>query len=199
MSFKKFSYVVFIVIFALSLVTACQPQDGQQEAESTDLPELSEQAGTAEEDTLGKMPSGDLVIATWGGTYQELLQKYVEPIVKETAPDINIIYQTGQDYETIAKAMLEKGSESTFDIMMIGQLDIAKMTENDLVQKLDESKIPNLKNINPTFRDDYFMPQIFSAGVLAYNKNQVSPVPDSCPDHNFNLSPTNHQSNYRKD
>ena len=62
--------------------------------------------------------------------------------------------------------------------MMIGQLDMPKMTNNDLVMKLDPEKIPNLQHVSPEYQDDYFVPQISSGGVLAYNENYVE-TPDS--------------------
>lgn len=123
-------------------------------------------------------PSGELVVATWAGTYQELLQEYLEPVLAETAPNVTVVYATGNDTDHIAKALAEKDGVGTYDVMMIGQLDMPKMTNNDLVMKLDPEKIPNLQHVSPEYQDDYFVPQISSGGVLAYNENYVE-TPDS--------------------
>lgn len=134
--------------------------------------------GSGSEGSTDTGPSGTLVVATWAGTYQELLQTYLEPVLAETAPNVEVVYATGNDTDHLAKALAEKDGPGTFDVMMIGQLDMPKLTMNDLVMPLDAEKIPNLANVNPAYRDEYFVPQISSGGVLAYNENYVE-KPDS--------------------
>jgi putative spermidine/putrescine transport system substrate-binding protein len=163
MKIKKIigAMMVLALVFAL---TACQ-----QGTEPVEPPEGPQTSG----------PSGQVVVATWGGTFQELLQECVEPVLAEMAPDVEVLYLTGQDYEHIAKALAEKDGPGSFDLVMLGEIDVPKMTNNDLAMPLNEENIPNIKFVIPEFKNEYFIPQIFSGGVLAYNENHVTPAPDS--------------------
>ena len=126
--------------------------------------------------------SGEVVVACWAGNYMELLQKYLEPVLAEIAPDVKVVYSTGNDTDYIAKAIVEKDGVGTYDVMAIGQMDLAKLTNNGIAKQIDETMIPNLANMNPEFRDDHFISQMYSAGVIIYNENMVQETPDSWED-----------------
>lgn len=176
---KKLLVWVMAAVMGFSLA-GCSSKEAEKGTEPSSVQSQGETAasGTEAVEKTGSGASGELVVATWAGSYQELLQEYLEPVLAEIAPDVTVVYATGNDTDHIAKALAEKGGKGTYDVMMIGQLDMPKMKNNDLVMKLEPEKIPNMQYINPEYVDDYFIPQISSGGVLAYNENHVE-KPDS--------------------
>ncbi|MDR1655498.1 MAG: extracellular solute-binding protein [Treponema sp.] len=127
----------------------------------------------------GSKKDNEIVVATYAGRYQELLTKYVLAKLKETSPDLKVIYALGTDNEHNPKLLAEKGGKGTFDVVLLSATSLARHKENGLLLKLDDSRVPNKKFVLDQFQDAYFIPQIYSAMTLAYNKTHVIPKPDS--------------------
>lgn len=124
--------------------------------------------------------SGTLQVATFGGKYKQLLQKYVEPEFRKTAPNVKIVYTestNASDYT--AKAIAEKGSaKGSYDVLITG--GTAQLEEAGVLSKLDSSTISNIANLKPEYQSDpYYAPQIYSAITLAYNTNEIKTPPTS--------------------
>lgn len=178
-----------LVLMMMVLTCACSAPSAPPEPAETSVAEPPAQAeGTPEEvqSTDAGVDfsncSGEVVVACWAGSYMELLQKYLEPVLAEIAPNVKVVYSTGNDTDYIAKAIVEKDGVGTYDVMAIGQMDLAKLTNNGIAKKVDDTMIPNLANMYPEYRDDYYISQMYSAGVLIYNENMVSEAPDSWAD-----------------
>ena len=164
-----------LVLMMMVLTCACSAPSAPPEPAETSVAEPPAQAeGTPEEvqSTDAGVDfsncSGEVVVACWAGSYMELLQKYLEPVLAEIAPNVKVVYSTGNDTDYIAKAIVEKDGVGTYDVMAIGQMDLAKLTNNGIAKKVDDTMIPNLANMYPEYRDDYYISQMYSAGVLIY-------------------------------
>jgi putative spermidine/putrescine transport system substrate-binding protein len=127
----------------------------------------------------GKAEKNEIVVATYAGKYQELLTKYVLVKLKETNPTLKVTYVLGTDNEHNPKLLAERGGKGTFDVVLLSATSLARHVDNELLLKLDDSKIPNKKYVLEQFQDDYKIPQIYSGMTLAYNEAFVTPKPDS--------------------
>ncbi|WP_141502239.1 ABC transporter substrate-binding protein [Paenibacillus luteus] len=119
--------------------------------------------------------SGDntLTIYNWGDYVDpELLTRFEE----ETG--IKVIYQTFDSNEAMMTKIEQGGT--TFDVSIPSEYAISKMKEEDLLIKLDHSKIPNLKNIDPRFMNlsfdpdnAYSIPYFWGTVGIVYNPELV--------------------------
>lgn len=119
--------------------------------------------------------SGDntLTIYNWGDYVDpELLTRFEE----ETG--IKVIYQTFDSNEAMMTKIEQGGT--TFDVSIPSEYAISKMKEEDLLLKLDHSKIPNLKNIDSRFMNlsfdpdnAYSIPYFWGTVGIVYNPELV--------------------------
>ena len=65
-----------------------------------------------------------------------------------------------EGFESIEEMMakLQSGGGSQYDIVCLGDYNYVAALQQKLIQPLDHSKIPNLKNVMPQFRKSYFDP-----------------------------------------
>jgi spermidine/putrescine transport system substrate-binding protein len=84
-------------------------------------------------------------------------------------------------------AKLRAGNRG-YDVIVPSNEFVTRMSEAQMIQPLDRSKIPNFKNIDPAFQDApfdpgrrYSMPYTWLTQGIAWNKEKVPPgfVPDS--------------------
>jgi putative spermidine/putrescine transport system substrate-binding protein len=119
------------------------------------------------------------VVGTWGGDYARLLRENIDdPILKPQG--INVIQDVGDEVPRVAKLYAQKKlPHGTEDIACLGALNGYRVSEADLVEQLDETKVPNLKHVHPNLRLAAFVPHIYSAQVLVYNADTVKEPPQS--------------------
>jgi putative spermidine/putrescine transport system substrate-binding protein len=122
------------------------------------------------------------VVGTWGGDYARLLRENIDdPILKPAG--INVIQDIGDEVPRVAKLYAQKKlPRGTEDIACVGALNGYRVTDADLVEPLDETKVPNLKHVHPNLRSPAFVPHIYSAQVLVYNTDVVKDPPQSLAD-----------------
>jgi putative spermidine/putrescine transport system substrate-binding protein len=123
--------------------------------------------------------SSKVVVGTWGGDYANILKDNVDPAMKKDDPNANIVYATGDQTTRMTKMQAEKGGPGTFDVIHLSNLDMQRMINANLLKKIDPSKMSNSKNIVNGLDNPYFIPHIYSASTIIYNKDKVSPAPDS--------------------
>ncbi len=73
-----------------------------------------------------------------------------------------------------------------FDVIVPSNDFVERMIQSDLIEQLDHSLIPNMKNVDPTFIDvaydpgrKYSMPYTWLTLGIGYRKSKVKAVPDS--------------------
>jgi putative spermidine/putrescine transport system substrate-binding protein len=123
----------------------------------------------------------DVVVGTWGGDYQDLLQKFIAPTMAKAG--INVIYDVGNQVTRVTKLKAERGSRrGSTDITLLGDLDMYDVSAAEVLEPVKANLLPNLANVIPSFKTPYSIPHIFSAMVVVYNKEKFDAPPKSFQD-----------------
>lgn len=131
----------------------------------------------------GGADASTIVVGSWGGDYQAFLKEFVGPALQkeENAPEV--VFATADNDARLAKLRAEQnGDKGTMDVVALGDIQMAQAVQGGLLEKLDESKIPNLKYLKEGMRNPYWVSQIYSPSIIIYNKDKVSPAPTSYND-----------------
>ncbi len=119
--------------------------------------------------------SGELNIFVWT---EYMPQTVFDAFTKETGVKVNVqTYSSNEDM--LAKV---KGSnEGIYDIVVPSDYMVKMMVGEGLLQELDQSKIPNLKNIDPAYLNQsfdpgnqYSVPYMGGVATLVVNKTKVT-------------------------
>jgi putative spermidine/putrescine transport system substrate-binding protein len=110
------------------------------------------------------------VVGTWGGDYARLLRDNIDdPILKPSG--VNVIQDIGDETPRVAKLTAQrKLPRGTMDIACVGALNGYRITDADLVEPLDEKKVPNLRHVLSYLQ------------VIVYNPATVPDPPQSFAD-----------------
>jgi putative spermidine/putrescine transport system substrate-binding protein len=128
---------------------------------------------------------GKIVLSTWGGDYSNLLTKHIStPVLGPRGwPVVNDEAGSPQRRtKTIAEKRLPKG---TSDVQAFAATDIPELVLADTLEKIDQSKLKNAKNVIKTFSiadSPYFSPHIYSGKVVLYNPKLIKPAPTGLAD-----------------
>ncbi|HEL2054815.1 TPA: ABC transporter substrate-binding protein [Streptococcus suis] len=123
-----------------------------------------------------------LVIYNWGDYIDpELLEEFTA----ETG--IQVDYQTFDSNESMYTKIKQGGT--TYDLTIPSEYMISKMTEENMLIKLDKSKIEGLENIDPQFmglsfdkNNDYSIPYFWGTLGIVYNETMVENPPKEWED-----------------
>ena len=116
-----------------------------------------------------------LNLYTWEGMFPD---EVLDAFEKDTGIEINYVTF---DYDETMLAKLEAAGGGDYDLVIADDYIIEMAISENLVQKLDKSKIKNLGNVNPLYQgqfydpnDEYTVP--YGAGVqtIVYNPDAVS-------------------------
>lgn len=117
-----------------------------------------------------------LNIYTWSGY---LPATVLEQFTKETKIKINL---SEFDSNETMYAKLKTNSRSGYDIVMPSSYYIMRMAGENMLQKIDKSKLENLKNINPALlrknfdpHNDYSIPYLWGATGIVVNSKYINP------------------------
>ena len=126
--------------------------------------------------------SGPVIVGTWGGDYQNLLQKYIaEPLLAPKGVDV--IYDTANDTVRKTKLMAEKRlPHGSMDIVALTASGAYEMWKNGTLEEIDPAKIPNMKHVLPKLKTKYSVPHIYTGRVILYNASKVKTKPTSYAD-----------------
>jgi len=130
----------------------------------------------------GARAAEQCVVGTWGGDYASLLRENIDdPLLKPAG--IEVVQDVGDEVPRTSKMYAQKKlPRGTMDIACLGALWGYRVHEGDLVEELDDKKVPNLKHILPNLNSPGFVPHIYSAQVLVYNPDTVKQPPQSMSD-----------------
>ena len=92
---------------------------------------------------------GKVVVGTWGGDYQNLIQKNISaPLLQPQG--IEVIYDTGNDSPRKTKMMAEKMlPRGTMDISALNRAGSYEMYKAGTLLDIDTGRIPNAKHLLP--------------------------------------------------
>ncbi len=125
---------------------------------------------------------GKVIVGTWGGDYQNLLQEHVAVPILEPEK-INVVYDSGNDSPRKIKLLAEKRlPRGTVDLVALTGSGMFEMHEQGALQDLDFTKIPNASHILHTLKTTYSVPHIFTSRVILYNPKYVTEAPTSYND-----------------
>lgn len=123
--------------------------------------------------SAGYSSGNTLTIYNWGD--------YIDPdLIKqfEKESGIKVIYQTFDSNEAMMTKVAQGGT--AFDISIPSEYAISKMKAENLLQKLDHSKLPNLQYIDPRFMhlsfdpdNDYSIPYFWGTLGIVYHPDHV--------------------------
>ena len=114
-----------------------------------------------------------LIIFNWGDYIDpDLIKKF------EKESGYHVIYETFDSNEAMYTKIKQGGT--AYDITIPSEYMVAKMKKAHLLDKLDLTKIPNLKNINPNFlnksfdpSNEYSVPYFWGTLGVVYNDRYV--------------------------
>ncbi|QJC29011.1 extracellular solute-binding protein [Enterobacteriaceae endosymbiont of Plateumaris rustica] len=102
----------------------------------------------------------------------------LEEFTKETG--IKVIYSTYESNESMYTKLKTYKKES-YDLIVPSTYFIAKMRNEGMLQKIDKKKLTNFINLDPKFlnksfdpNNDYSIPYIWGATVIAINNNEIN-------------------------
>jgi putative spermidine/putrescine transport system substrate-binding protein len=122
------------------------------------------------------------VVGTWGGDYARLLRENIDdPILKPAG--LEVVQDIGDENPRVSKLYAQKKlPRGSLDIACVGALNGYRVTEGELIEPLDATKVPNLKHVPAELRMPAFVPHIYSAQVLVYNPDTVKQPPKTMSD-----------------
>jgi len=141
-------------------------------------------AGAATLPFLGRaaLAEEQVVIATWGGDYSNLLRGNVEePILKPKG--ITVVQDLGDEDPRVAKMFAQRRlPRGPDDVVCLQAVRAYEVEQAGLVEHLDETKVPNLKYVHPNLRTDFYAPHIYSPQIIIYNPDKVKEPPKTFTD-----------------
>jgi putative spermidine/putrescine transport system substrate-binding protein len=124
---------------------------------------------------------GQIIFSGYGAEWEEMMRKYViAPFEKKFNAKV-VLDTQGSANEKLAKMRASK-DQYTYDLAVLTASDVVAAAREGLLEKIDESKVPESKNlyeIAQTLGKGYGPVVAFDPLTLVYNKNRVSPPPDS--------------------
>ena len=122
---------------------------------------------------------GTLVVANWGGDWNERTMRFVEtPFSERTG--VRIVRELNMEPERKTKLVAERRlRRGTVDIVHLNDSDSFEMNAQDVLAELDPARIPNLATTVPALRRPYFLPWLYSGVVLLHNPARVPEPPTS--------------------
>lgn len=123
-----------------------------------------------------------VVIATWGGDYANLLRNNVEePILKPVG--ITVVQDVGDEDPRVAKMYAQRRlPRGTADVVCLQGVRAHEVGQAGLLETLDVTKVPNFAHVLPNLRASFYAPHIWSPQVLIYNPDKVPEPPKTFTD-----------------
>lgn len=122
----------------------------------------------------------EVVVGTWGGDYENLLDQNIGPIVAKSE---KVVFATADQVTRMTKMRAEKMLHAgSLDVTCLADTDMYDMYTSGLLLPLDKPALSNLPNVLEQFQHDYAIPHIFSAFGLVYNTEKLPKPPGSMKD-----------------
>jgi putative spermidine/putrescine transport system substrate-binding protein len=129
--------------------------------------------------TAAHAQSGELVVANWGGDWNDRVVRALEaPFIAPKG--IEIIHDLQPVPERKTKLLAERRlPRGTIDLVWLSDADAYEMNQAGVLDPIDVSKIPNWDNIDPKLRVPHIVTWIYGGIVLMYNPDKITTPPTS--------------------
>jgi putative spermidine/putrescine transport system substrate-binding protein len=126
--------------------------------------------------------AGRVVVGTWGGDYERLLQKDIAvPLLQPQG--IEVLYDTANDSPRKTKMLAEKRlPRGTMDISALTRAGSYEMWKADTLIELDMKRIPNSVHVLSQMRTSFAIPHIWTGRIILYNPKFITEKPGSYED-----------------
>ena len=126
--------------------------------------------------------SGQAVVGTWGGDYQTLQQQHISDAL--LAPQsVGVVFDTANDSVRRNKLMAERRlPRGSMDVAVLTGAGSYQMYKNDVLEELDETKVPNLRHVLPSLKTPHAIPHIYTGRVILYNPGIITTPPKAYAD-----------------
>lgn len=122
--------------------------------------------------------NGSMVAATFPGNWEDAYRRVLTPLVSQAGFDLTIAPALAQDQ--LAKIMASPDSPA-YDTLLMSPGQMAIALENDLIQKIDTSRLANWSKLDPAFQGEYGPTVTVEVNGIAYNPDLV-PAPKGYAD-----------------
>lgn len=124
--------------------------------------------------------------------YSYLPEANIAAFAKETG--VKIVYDTFNSVEMLTTKILT--GKSGYDVILPGAANISQYIKAGAIQKLDKSKIPNLKDLDPELMkflatqdpsNDYAIPYGYGSTGILYNKAKIEAAMKDAPVNSWDM------------
>jgi spermidine/putrescine-binding protein len=124
-----------------------------------------------------------IVVMTWGGRWGDAMRDNVDAAF-EKAYGIKVVQdRDGSPVQRITKIKVSQGNPVA-DCFQLADGLVPLAIKQGVAEKInrDSPRMPNLRNMIPTFWNDYWVPEIFSVIGIVYNTKEVKSPPTGWAD-----------------
>ena len=121
------------------------------------------------------------------GWFNSIPDHVIEKFTKEAG--INVVFSSYENNETMFAKLKLLGKQPSYDVVFPSTYFIQKMIKEDLLEELDKTKIPNIKNINKDVlnlnfdpKNKFSIPYVMYFTGIMYNSKFVKNKIDSWAD-----------------
>ncbi len=158
-SLKKFMAIMMVGTIAATILAGC----GSNNPNSSDSSNSGEKSGSKE-----------LNVITWS---EYIPDEVVKGFEDKYGVTVNLTTYSDPD-EMLAK--MNSGAKGTYDMIIGPAQDIKTLKDQDLIQKLDTSKIDNFKNLDEQYlheandpKNEYSLPYLGTSILIAVNTDKI--------------------------
>ncbi|PYE23400.1 putative spermidine/putrescine transport system substrate-binding protein [Rhizobium sp. PP-CC-3A-592] len=113
---------------------------------------------------------GTAIAATFPGNWEDGYRKALTPILEAEGFGLTVAPAMAQDQ--LAKVMASPGNPP-YDTLLMSPGQMATAIENDLIQKIDPSRLKNWAMLDPAFQGEYGPTVTIEVNGIAYNPDMV--------------------------
>lgn len=126
---------------------------------------------------MGGDGADELIVGTWGGSWQELQHEAVtEPF--EEATGVEVDYVIGNDTDRF-NSLIAQRDDPPSDVTQQDGSGLVRGENEDLWHELNEDLVPTYADVPDQFKSNSWVMQIFAASALQYNTDTFDDEPDS--------------------
>jgi putative spermidine/putrescine transport system substrate-binding protein len=131
---------------------------------------------------FARAAGGQVIVATWGGDYAELLTLNVEkPLL--VPQGIEVLQDIGSQDARKTKLIAERASRrNSMDVIHLSDTDMYQMSQLGVFDDVPTDIVTNAKNVIAKLRKPYSIPHIFSGQVILYNPDKIKTPPKGFAD-----------------